>query len=247
MTANQHVCVAVESCTAINQAACSSRSNTCDCSFACCVVFCSFQRLVFTSAAKMFSSTYRVRVEGEGDTVGYQNPLLAVAAAINVSRPGLQPSLSSIPEDMRLLDARLTDKFGVCHTRSWPVFALFLCRGVDNMLLAQEGMEARVAGRIASCQHCHHLSFACVYVCWDSDGALITVTAHMQCLLSTHSDTTCVNNAAGRPVSGAQRQRFFDRPSNMEGVVFDTENVYTFVLCQSIMDMPNYRSGINVL
>jgi hypothetical protein len=76
------------------------------------VMSCSFQRLVFTTAAKMFSSTYKVMVGGEGDAVGYLNPLLAIAATINVSLPGQQPDLRSVHEDSRLLDPRLTDKSG---------------------------------------------------------------------------------------------------------------------------------------
>jgi hypothetical protein len=72
----------------------------------------SFQRLVFTTAAKMFSSTYRVMVEGEGDAVGYLNPLLAIAATINVSLPGQQPDLRTVHEDSRLLNPRLADKSG---------------------------------------------------------------------------------------------------------------------------------------
>lgn len=76
------------------------------------VMSCSFQRLVFTTAAKMFSSTYKVMVGGEGDAVGYLNPLLAIAATINVSLPGQQPDLRSVHEDSRLLDPRLAHKSG---------------------------------------------------------------------------------------------------------------------------------------
>lgn len=39
----------------------------------------------------------------------------------------------------------------------------------------------------------------------------------------------------------AQRQRHFDKPSNLQDVVFDPQYVYTFVICQSIMDMPAYK------
>lgn len=60
----------------------------------------------------MFSSTYRVMVEGEGDAVGYLNPLLAIAATINVSLPGQQPDLRTVHEDSRLLNPRLADKSG---------------------------------------------------------------------------------------------------------------------------------------
>lgn len=73
---------------------------------------CSFQRLVFTTAAKLFSSTYKVMVEGDGDAVGYLNPLLAMASVINVSLPGQQPDLRSATEDMRLFDSSLVDKSG---------------------------------------------------------------------------------------------------------------------------------------
>lgn len=45
----------------------------------------------------------------------------------------------------------------------------------------------------------------------------------------------------GQPLSSSARQRYFDKPSNLEGVVFDTEHVYTFVICQGIVDMPSYR------
>lgn len=75
----------------------------------------SFQRLVFTTAAKIFSSTYRVMVEGDGaDAVGYLNPLMALATTINVSRPGQQPDLVTVQEDMQLLDSSLVDKQGAC-------------------------------------------------------------------------------------------------------------------------------------
>lgn len=85
----------------------------------CVRVACSFQRLVFTTAAKMFSSTYRVMVEGEGDVVGYLNPLLALATTINVSLPGRQPDLRSVYEDARLLDSRLADKSGEACLAGW--------------------------------------------------------------------------------------------------------------------------------
>lgn len=78
----------------------------------CVSVTCSFQRLVFTTAAKLFSSTYRIMVEGDGEAVGYMNPLLAMAATVNVSSPGQQPDLRAATEDMRLLDSSLTDKSG---------------------------------------------------------------------------------------------------------------------------------------
>jgi len=60
----------------------------------------------------MFSSTYRVMVEGEGETLGYLNPLLAVATTVNISRPGQQPDMLNAKEDMRLLDSSLTNKYG---------------------------------------------------------------------------------------------------------------------------------------
>jgi hypothetical protein len=88
---------------------------------------CSFQRLVFTTAAKMFSSTYKVMVGGEGDAVGYLNPLLAIAATINVSLPGQQPDLRSVHEDSRLLDSRLADKSG---KEGWQGCRGLLCLGI---------------------------------------------------------------------------------------------------------------------
>lgn len=38
-----------------------------------------------------------------------------------------------------------------------------------------------------------------------------------------------------------QRQRFFDKPSNLAQVVFEPQYVYTFVITQSIVDMPTYK------
>jgi hypothetical protein len=58
-------------------------------------------------------------VEGEGDAVGYLNPLLAMAAVINVSLPGQQPDLRSATEDMRLFDSALADKSG--RSSLWSV------------------------------------------------------------------------------------------------------------------------------
>lgn len=51
-------------------------------------------------------------VEGEGDAVGYLNPLLAISSIVNVSLPGQQPDLTAAVEDMRLLDDSLVDKSG---------------------------------------------------------------------------------------------------------------------------------------
>lgn len=48
-------------------------------------------------------------------------------------------------------------------------------------------------------------------------------------------------SAAGNPLPSAQRQRHFDRMSTLEAAVFDPAYVYTFVICQSIVDMPSYR------
>jgi hypothetical protein len=97
---------------------------------------CSFQRMVFTTAAKMFSSTYKVMVEGEGDAVGYLNPLLAMAAVINVSLPGHQPDLKSASEDMRLFNKALVDKSGRC-----PCFcpSQMPCLVVRNFCLVIQG------------------------------------------------------------------------------------------------------------
>lgn len=81
----------------------------------CCPALCSFQRLVFTTAAKLFSNTCRVMVDGGDEAVGYLNPLLAMAAVINVSLPGQQPDLRVATEDMRLLNSSLVDKSGRVH------------------------------------------------------------------------------------------------------------------------------------
>jgi hypothetical protein len=51
-------------------------------------------------------------VEGDEEAVGYLNPLLAMAAVINVSLPGQQPDLRAATEDVRLLNSRLVDKSG---------------------------------------------------------------------------------------------------------------------------------------
>lgn len=67
---------------------------------------------MFTAAAKIFGNTYKVMVEGDGDAVGYLNPLLAISSVINVSLPGQQPDLTAAVEDMRLLDSSLVDKSG---------------------------------------------------------------------------------------------------------------------------------------
>jgi len=56
-----------------------------------------------------------------------------------------------------------------------------------------------------------------------------------------HSCVGAVVDAAGEPLTSLQRQRHFDKIGNLEHVVFDTVNVYTFVICQSIVDMPSYR------
>lgn len=75
---------------------------------------CSLQRLLFTTAAKMFGSTARVTVEGEGDAVGYLNPMVVVAEVLHVTAPGgAPPSMHApVPEDARLLDSRLADASG---------------------------------------------------------------------------------------------------------------------------------------
>jgi hypothetical protein len=75
---------------------------------------CSLQRLLFTTAAKMFGSTYKVTVEGEGDAIGYLNPLVVVAEVLHVSPPGAAPPSmqATVPEDARLLDSRLADASG---------------------------------------------------------------------------------------------------------------------------------------
>lgn len=54
-------------------------------------------------------------VDGGDEAVGYLNPLLAMAAVINVSLPGQQPDLRVATEDMRLLNSSLVDKSGRVH------------------------------------------------------------------------------------------------------------------------------------
>eukprot|EP00775_Hariotina_reticulata_P012576 gene12576-12706_t len=122
----------------------------------------SLQKLVFTTAAKMFSSTCRVQAGGTGP-VGFLNPALAMAQIVNISRPGLQPDIgSAIQEDMRLLSSKLTNK-------------------------------------------------------------------------------------QGQPLTSLQRQKFFDKPENLSGLVLDTTNIYTFVICQGVMDLLEYKLSLGGL
>lgn len=61
----------------------------------------------------------------------------------------------------------------------------------------------------------------------------------------SHNRLCCdVCVSAGQPLSSAQRRRFYDKPSNLEGTVFSTEYVYTFVIEQSIVDMESYRCAL---
>eukprot|EP00879_Flechtneria_rotunda_P016051 GHRR01016789.1.p1 GENE.GHRR01016789.1~~GHRR01016789.1.p1 ORF type:complete len:238 (+),score=85.54 GHRR01016789.1:188-901(+) len=46
------------------------------------------------------------------------------------------------------------------------------------------------------------------------------------------------------PLTASQRMKFFDKPSNLASVTFDDINVYTFVVCQSIMDLPAYKLSL---
>jgi hypothetical protein len=75
----------------------------------CCLY--SFQKLIFSTAAKIFSSTSRIKTDGEG--VGFLNPLLAMAQIVNVARPGYEPDVQQeVAEDVRLLCSSLADKRG---------------------------------------------------------------------------------------------------------------------------------------
>jgi hypothetical protein len=47
--------------------------------------------------------------------------------------------------------------------------------------------------------------------------------------------------STGQPLSSAQRQRYFDKPSNLDSAMFSTGHTYTFVITQSIVDMEAYR------
>eukprot|EP00775_Hariotina_reticulata_P007857 gene7857-8053_t len=38
----------------------------------------------------------------------------------------------------------------------------------------------------------------------------------------------------GRPITSSARQKHFDKPQNMTGVVFDTQHTYTFVISQAV-------------
>jgi hypothetical protein len=72
---------------------------------------CSFQKLIFSTAAKIFSSSSRIKTDGEG--VGFLNPLLAMAQVVNVSRPGCEPDIrQEVVEDVRLMCSSLADKKG---------------------------------------------------------------------------------------------------------------------------------------
>lgn len=118
----------------------------------------SFQKLVYTTAAKMFSSTHRVTTEG--DAVGFLNPLLAMSHTVNVSRPGAEPAtVADIEEDARLLSSELVD-------------------------------------------------------------------------------------SSGAPATPAARQRYYDRPANLARAWFEPGLVYSFVICQSIMDLTQYKLSL---
>lgn len=68
-------------------------------------------------------------------------------------------------------------------------------------------------------------------------GGLVRIAAAQ---LIRHA-RVCV--CAGQPLPSSQRQRFYDKPSNLAGAVFRTDLVYTFVINQSIVNMEAYRCG----
>lgn len=136
---------------------------------------CSFQRLVFTSAAKIFSSTYRVMVEGEGDAVGYLNPLLAIASTVNVSKQGQQPGLRAVTEDMSLLDRRLTDRTGVWMQSAVAAVVVVVVGQGSNRDTAAPKRRLLVALHVAKAQESHRLltqrkALLChIALAWGSD------------------------------------------------------------------------------
>lgn len=78
----------------------------------------SFQKLIFNTAAKIFSATSRITTQGEG--VGFLNPLLAMAQLVNVAAPGSEPCLQGeVLEDARLLVPALADKRGEQADAAW--------------------------------------------------------------------------------------------------------------------------------
>jgi hypothetical protein len=52
---------------------------------------------------------------------------------------------------------------------------------------------------------------------------------------------------AGKPVNSQQRQKHFDKPSNLAAAHLGSEHVYTFVIGQSILDMMQYRLSLGGL
>jgi hypothetical protein len=52
---------------------------------------------------------------------------------------------------------------------------------------------------------------------------------------------------AGKPLGSQQRQKHFDKPSQLAAVHFDSEHVYTFVIGQGILDMMQYRLSLGGL
>jgi hypothetical protein len=179
----------------------------------------SLQRLIFTSAAKMFSSTYQVTVEGEGDAMGYCNPLLAVAEVLHVAEPGSEPDLHDVWEDARLMDARLVDKAGPAAC----LLALCLCERVCAHVCA------RVCARVW------------LVVGARATGDQGTHSTPAAASLLPRAPLPHVSLTAGAPLPGRARQRHFDRPANMEGVWFEPRYVYTAVISQSFVDLMGYR------
>lgn len=91
---------------------------------------------MFSTAARYFSNTYKVTVEGEGEELGYLNPLLAVAEVINVSRPDQTPDMENVQEDVRLLDRRMATKTGVCASL-WVCLCVGRGRAMRSALAAK--------------------------------------------------------------------------------------------------------------
>jgi hypothetical protein len=69
----------------------------------------------------------------------------------------------------------------------------------------------------------------------SAGGLVLDAAAHLRHV------SICFCAPAGQPLSSSQRQRFYDKPSNLAGAVFRTNLVYTFVIDQSIVNMEAYR------
>ncbi|GBF92362.1 hypothetical protein Rsub_05564 [Raphidocelis subcapitata] len=68
------------------------------------------RQVLLNTAAKAFSSTTRVEVEGTPRY--FMNPVLAACQLINVSRPGEEPTLEDAKEDVRLMLPKAVDSHG---------------------------------------------------------------------------------------------------------------------------------------